>query len=93
MLDMSRRNGRDHSTPRGGPILRGRNNPLPTNRDFKGIIFSLLTEETVLVHISVKKLFCSYCSSPEDLNTSIMLTTGGTVHREVLNYFILSDRW
>lgn len=88
MLDMSRRNGRDHSTPGGG-----RNNPLPTNRDSKGIMFSLHTEETVLVRISVGKLFCPSCFCSEDLNTFARIIEGSAVHGEVLSYFTPSGKW
>ena len=94
MLDMSRRNGRNHSAPRGGLILWGRNIPPPTNRDLKGIMFSLSTEETVFVCIPVGKLFYPFCFCSEDLNTlPEMFIVGSTVHGEVLSFFTPSDKW
>lgn len=67
--------------------------PYPPTGTQKGIMFFLPTEETVLVHISVGKLFCPFCFCSEDLNTTATIIEGSTVHGEVLSYFTPSGKW
>lgn len=77
MLDLSSRTGGNYSNSRGGGQSLEEDIPPPTNRDLKGIMFSLSSEDTVLV--CVKKWFWS--GKSEDLNI-VTFNAGNVRYRE-----------